>query len=72
MPLHPVNNVDPIEISLLIKPMMRRAALEYHWHSEFPYLSMIGYEVQHSREILLRPELSQLLPHKGTTTTAFI
>jgi len=64
--LHPVNDIYPVEIALLIEPMVRCAALKYHWDGEFPYLFMICYKVQHRAEVFLSPERSQLLPHKAT------
>lgn len=60
MPLHSVNYINLIKVSLLIEPTMRCVTLENNRKSKGPNLKAIGDKVKHGTQILLGPELSQL------------
>jgi hypothetical protein len=60
MPLHSVNYINLIKVSLLIEPTMRYITLENNRKSKCPNLTPIGDKVKHGTQVLLGPELSQL------------
>jgi len=60
MPLHSVNYINLIKVSLLIEPAMRCVTLENNRKSKGPNLKTIGDKVKHGTQVLLGPELSQL------------
>ena len=61
VPLDPIYQVHFVKVSLLVEPAMRHVALDDGWQSELPYFEMVRDEVKHGAEVLLSPEMSQLL-----------
>lgn len=70
--LDPVDDVHLVEVSLLVKPSVRRATFKDHRHSKFPYFHVVRYKVQHRAKVFLTPELSELFANECTVSAAFI
>jgi hypothetical protein len=61
--LNPVNDVNPIKVSLLVEPAMGGRRLQYEGNSKFPDANMIRNKVKHCTQVLLAPVVSELFDH---------